>query len=189
VSAKTIMSEGEMRRALVRIAHEIVERNHGIEGLVFIGILSRGEPLAKRLVTEIEKFEGVTPPQGAVDISLYRDDIGRKRAPMPRMRRTNIPVNLSGRKVVLVDDVVMTGRSVRAAMDALMDFGRPRSIQFAVLVDRGHRELPIRADYVGKNVPTSMYEDVQVLLNEIDGEDMVVISPGGEAPRQEGERL
>ena len=193
MSEKTIMTPEDVRRALVRIAHEVIERNRGIEGLVFIGVLSRGEPLARRLAAEIQRFEGITPPQGAVDISLYRDDIGQHKSAMPRMRRTNIPVNLSGRKVVLVDDVIFTGRSIRAAMDALMDFGRPRSIQLAVLVDRGHRELPIRPDYVGKNVPTSISEDVQVKLEEIDGEDAVVIrsdaagvGPAGARVEEEG---
>lgn len=176
---KIIMTAEDMRRALVRIAHEIIESNRGPEGLVFIGVLSRGEPLARRLSAEIQRVEGSTPPQGAVDISLYRDDIGQYKSAMPRMRRTSIPVNLSGRKVVLVDDVIFTGRSIRAAMDALMDFGRPRSIQLAVLVDRGHRELPIRPDYVGKNVPTAIAEDVQVKFEEIDGEDAVVIRSDG----------
>ena len=176
---KVIMNGGDVRRALVRIAHEVVEHNHGAEGLVFIGILTRGEPLARRLVHEIQQFEEVTPMQGALDINLYRDDIGQSRSSMPRVRRTNIPINLTSRKVVLVDDVIFTGRSIRAAMDALMDFGRPKSIQLAVLVDRGHRELPIRPDYVGKNVPTSLAEEVQVKVGETDGEDLVVIRMRG----------
>ena len=176
---KIIMTAGDVRRALVRIAHEIIERNRGVEGLVFVGILSRGEPLARRLATEIQRFEGHSPPLGSLDINLYRDDVGQRKGSMPRTRRTNIPVNLSGRKVVLVDDVIFTGRSIRAAMDALMDFGRPNSIQLAVLVDRGHRELPIRPDYVGKNVPTAVAEDVQVKVEEIDGEDAVVIRSDG----------
>ena len=183
---KTIMTAADIRRAMVRIAHEVMERNRGIEGLVLVGILTRGEPLAKRLVAEIQQFEGLGVPLGALDISMYRDDIGRARTSLPRVRRTNIPVNLTGRRVVLVDDVIFTGRSIRAALDALMDFGRPRSVQLAVLVDRGHRELPIRPDYVGKNVPTSIYEDVQVKLQEIDNEDdMVVIRSGGEGATAE----
>ena len=172
---KTIMTAEDVRRALVRVAHEVVERNRGVDGLLFVGILTRGTPLAHRLAGEIRKFEGAEVPVGALDISLYRDDLGRPGGGTHVVRKTDIPANLDGKRVVLVDDVLYTGRSIRAAMDALMDFGRPESIQLAVLVDRGHRELPIRADYVGKNVPTSLTEEVRVRLNETDGQDLVVI--------------
>ena len=177
---KAIMGADEIRRALVRIAHEVVERNRGVEGLAFVGIVTRGVPLARRLVANIAQFEGVEVPLGSLDIGLYRDDIGGGRA-TPAVRKTDIPVDLNGRRVVLVDDVLFTGRSIRAAMDALMDLGRPRLVQLAVLVDRGHRELPIRPDYVGKNVPTALEEEVQVKLKEVDGEDIVVIRQSGEA--------
>jgi len=171
---KAIMSEVEIRRAIIRIAHEIVERNHGCEGLVFVGIRTRGVPLAERLAAAIQAFEGGKVPVGALDISLYRDDINSLGVE-PVVQRTEIPTDIKGKSVVLVDDVLYTGRSIRAAMDGLIDFGRPQSIQLAVLVDRGHRELPIRPDYVGKNLPTARYEEVQVRLKETDGRDEVVI--------------
>ncbi|MBI4233332.1 MAG: bifunctional pyr operon transcriptional regulator/uracil phosphoribosyltransferase PyrR [Chloroflexi bacterium] len=171
------MSSEDIRRALTRIAHEILERNRGAEGLVLVGIHTRGVPLARRLAERIETFEQVTVPLGALDIALYRDDLAR-RPPLPT-RATEVPVDITGLWVVLVDDVLFTGRSIRAAMDALIDLGRPRAIQLAVLVDRGHRELPIRADYVGKNIPTSLDEDVQVRLAETDGRDAVVIVKEG----------
>ena len=172
--AKIIISADDMRRTVARIAHEIVERNHNTENLVLVGLHTRGVPLAKRLCRNIESFEGVSVACGELDISLYRDDISTLDL-KPRVKRTEIPVKLGGRAVVLVDDVLYTGRSIRAAMDALMDLGRPESIQLAVLVDRGHRELPIRADYVGKNLPSSRHEDIRVRVTEVDGVDEVAI--------------
>lgn len=166
----TILEPDEIRRALTRIAHEVLERNGGADDLVLIGLHTRGVPLARRLASLIEEFERVSTPVGELDIGLYRDDISLARRPM---RPTDIPVSIEGRIVVLVDDVLYTGRTIRAAMDALNDFGRPREIQLAVLIDRGHRQLPIRPDYVGKNVPTSLEEDVQVHLQEVDGDDEV----------------
>jgi pyrimidine operon attenuation protein/uracil phosphoribosyltransferase len=161
-------------RALTRIAHEILERNKGTDGVVLVGLRSRGIELARRLSRKIKEIEGVEVPVGALDVTLYRDDLGRVGV-QPVVRKTEIPFTVDEKKVVLVDDVLYTGRTTRAAMDSLMDLGRPRLIQLAVLVDRGHRELPIRADYVGKNVPTSQQEQVQVLLEEEDGVDRVVI--------------
>lgn len=166
------MNGEEMRRALYRIAHEIVEANKGVEGLALVGIHTRGIPLAQRIAGFIRAFEGKEVPVGMLDITLYRDDlteIGLK----PRVRETRIPFDLQGKAIVLVDDVLYTGRTARAALDALMDLGRPRRIYLAVLVDRGHRELPIRADFVGKNVPTSRSEVVKVKVAEVDGEDRV----------------
>jgi pyrimidine operon attenuation protein/uracil phosphoribosyltransferase len=161
-------------RAITRIAHEIAERNKGVDGVVLIGLRSRGVELAHRIATRLGEIENAKVPVGALDITLYRDDFGRA-ATQPIVRRTEIPFSVDGKKVVLVDDVLFTGRTTRAALDGLMDLGRPRLVQLAVLVDRGHRELPIRADYVGKNVPTSQQEAVQVLLTEEDGVDKVVI--------------
>ena len=169
-----LLDEGEMRRALTRIAHEILERNKGAGRVVLAGIAARGDDLAKRLASEIERIEGVVVPVGALDITFYRDDIGM-RSEAPQVHETRIDFDITGTTVVLVDDVLFTGRTIRAAMDALVDFGRPQAIQLAVLVDRGHRELPIRADYVGKNVPTRKDEEVQVRLAETDGEDAVVV--------------
>jgi pyrimidine operon attenuation protein/uracil phosphoribosyltransferase len=171
---RRILTNDEVRRALARIAHEILERNSGADGLVIVGMHTRGVPIAQRLAHLMDEFEGLEVATGALDIGLYRDDNSGGARPM--MRLTEIPVDIQGRTVVLVDDVLFTGRSIRAAMDALNDFGRPSQIQLAVLVDRGHRELPIRADYVGKNVPTSRDEDVDVRLTEIDGLDEVLIS-------------
>jgi len=168
-----LMEEDDIKRALRRIAHEILERNRGAEGLVLVGIRTRGVPLAERIASHIKSIEGVEVPLGSLDITLYRDDIHRLEQPV--VRETSLPGSLEGKKVVMVDDVLYTGRSVRAAMDALMDFGRPARIQLAVLVDRGHRELPIRADYVGKNIPTSREEIVRVCLKETDGEDAVYL--------------
>ena len=173
MSEKVILYEEDIRRALTRIAHEIVERNRGCERLVFVGLLTRGVPLARRLARSIAQFEGVEVPVGELDIGLYRDDLSL--GVQPQIRRTEVPTDVKGKHVVLVDDVLYTGRSIRAAMDAIIDLGRPQFIQLAVLVDRGHRELPIRADYVGKNLPTSRDEDVAVRLKEIDGRDEVVI--------------
>ncbi len=169
-----IMDAEGIRRALTRIAHEILERNKGIEDLVLVGIRSRGVPLAQRINAKIAEIEGTTVPLGALDITLYRDDLSRL-GYHPVLHKTEIPFDITDKKVVLVDDVLYTGRTVRAALDALMDLGRPRLVQLAVLIDRGHRELPIRADFVGKNVPTSRRESVNVLLAEVDGVDKVVI--------------
>ncbi len=168
------MTPDDIRRSLARIVHEIVERNKTIEHLVLVGMRTRGVPLAKRLAANMEDPEGFKIPVGALDISLYRDDLSLLN-PQPTVQHTDIPVGIDGKSVVLVDDVLYTGRSTRAAMDALIDLGRPRSIQLAVLVDRGHRELPIRADYVGKNIPSSRDEEIQVRLVETDGMDGVVI--------------
>jgi pyrimidine operon attenuation protein / uracil phosphoribosyltransferase len=173
-----LMDEPEIRRAATRIAHEILERNKGAQGVVLVGIAARGDDLARRLAVEIERIEGVEVPVGVLDITFYRDDIGL-RAEAPEVHETRIGFDISGCTVVLVDDVLYTGRTIRAAMDALVDFGRPKAIQLAVLVDRGHRELPIRADYVGKNVPTRKDEVVRVLLKETDGEDAVVVGGAG----------
>ena len=169
-----IMDENAIRRALTRIAHEIIERNKGTSNLVLVGVRTRGVPLAQRLAERIESIEGVGVPVGFLDISLYRDDLSVI-DDQPKINRTDISFPVGGQRVVLVDDVLYTGRTVRAALDALVDHGRPESIQLAVLVDRGHRELPIRADYVGKNVPTSSEEIVAVRLCEVDDDEKVVI--------------
>lgn len=169
-----LMDQGDMSRALTRIAHEILERSGGASDLVLVGIADRGDHLAGRLAAEIRRIEGVGISVGVLDISFYRDDIGM-RAEAPEVHETQIGFDLTGRTVVLVDDVLYTGRTIRAAMDALMDLGRPRRIQLAVLVDRGHRELPIRPDFVGKNVPTGGDDQVRVMVRELDGEDGVVI--------------
>jgi pyrimidine operon attenuation protein / uracil phosphoribosyltransferase len=179
MAASKILDEAEIGRAVTRIAHEILERNHGAADVVLVGIANRGDDLARRLAAEIERIEGAAPPVGVLDITFYRDDIGM-RAEAPEVHETRIAFDITGRTVVLVDDVLYTGRTIRAALDALVDFGRPTAIQLGVLVDRGHRELPIRADYVGKNVPTRRDEDVSVRLVELDGEDAVVVeAPGG----------
>ena len=170
---KKVLGPEQIRRALTRIAHEILERNGGGESLYLVGLHTRGVPLAKRISASIGDIEDTVLPVGAVDIGLYRDDLSGGARPV--MRATDIPESVEGRVVVLVDDVLYTGRSIRAAMDALTDFGRPKRIQLAALVDRGHRELPIRADYVGKNVPTSLDEAVRVRLVETDDKDEVVI--------------
>ena len=169
-----LMDEDGIRRALMRIAHEIVEKNHGTEHLVLVGIRKRGVPIAARLGAEIAQIEGRELPRGVLDITLYRDDLNEL-AYQPIVHTTEIPLDITDKTVILVDDVLYTGRTIRAAMNALLDLGRPRMIQLAVLIDRGHRELPIRADYVGKNVPTSAHEDVSVLLRDIDSEEKVVI--------------
>jgi len=181
VPHKTIMTEEDIRRALNRMAHEVLERGPGAEGLVLVGLHTRGVPLAQRLAERIWTFEQVKVPVGALDIGLYRDDLREERG--SPLRPTEIPVDLSGSRVVLVDDVLFTGRSIRAALDGLIDFGRPRQVQLAVLVDRGHRELPIRADYVGKNVPTALDETVRVRLREVDGVDEAVLVQGEEERR------
>jgi pyrimidine operon attenuation protein/uracil phosphoribosyltransferase len=168
-----VFEAADLKRAITRIAHEIVERNHGADELVLVGLYTRGVAVARRLAAAIESFEGVDVPVGALDVSFYRDDIGLR--PVSPLGPTEVPVDVTGRVVVLADDVLFTGRTVRAALDALVDFGRPRAVQLAVLVDRGHRELPIRADYVGKNLPTKWDEDVRVRLGEVDGDDAVEI--------------
>jgi pyrimidine operon attenuation protein/uracil phosphoribosyltransferase len=167
-----LLERGDVRRAVTRIAHEILERNKGAAHLVLVGIAARGDDLARRLSREIARIEGAEVPVGVLDITFYRDDIGL-RSEAPEVHETRIQFDVSGKTVVLVDDVLFTGRTIRAAMDALVDFGRPKAVQLAVLVDRGHRELPIRADYVGKNVPTRADELVRVLLEETDGSDAV----------------
>jgi len=174
-----VLDEQGIDRALTRIAHEILENTQGTEGLALVGIRTRGVSLAKRIAEKIRAIENVVPPVGTLDITLYRDDLGLL-AEQPLVKATEIPFSIKGKAVVLVDDVLFTGRTIRAALDALIDLGRPRMIQLAVLVDRGHRELPIRPDYVGKNLPTSRRESVDVLLKEHDGEDRVVIHEPGE---------
>ena len=169
------MDKAAIDRALRRVAHEIVEKNQGTQGLLFIGIRRRGVPLAERLRDNVRDIEGKEVPLGVLDITLYRDDL-TTRSDAPEVHRTEVPCSVQGRKIVLCDDVLYTGRTVRAALDAIMDLGRPQAIQLAVLIDRGHRELPIRADYVGKNVPTSGREVIEVKFKEIDDtEDKVLI--------------
>ena len=171
---KVLMTSEDIKRALARIAHEIVERNKGAEDIVLVGMCTRGVPLAKRLGAMVKGFEGTSVAVGALDIGPYRDDVSS-----PRLKSVtqcaDIPTDIAARRVILIDDVLYTGRSVRAAMDALVDLGRPSSIQLAVLIDRGHRELPIRADYVGKNIPSSRDEEIQVQLKETDGKHVVTI--------------
>jgi pyrimidine operon attenuation protein / uracil phosphoribosyltransferase len=173
---RVLLTAEDVRRALVRVAHEIVEANRGTDNLVLIGMRTRGVPLAQRLAAAIEQIEGTKVPVGTLDIALYRDDLAT-RGTSVQVAPSDMPHDISGKRVVLVDDVLFTGRSVRAALDALIDFGRPQRIQYAVLVDRGHRELPIRADYVGKNIPTARTDDVQVRLQETDGRDEVAVLP------------
>jgi pyrimidine operon attenuation protein/uracil phosphoribosyltransferase len=177
-----VMDEVAIDRALTRIAHEILERHKGCQDLVLIGIRTRGIALAQRLVAKLRAIEGEHVPLGVIDVTLYRDDL-RRRPDHPKVERTDIPFPLTDKRVVLVDDVLFTGRTIRAALDGLMDLGRPRSIQLAVLVDRGHRELPIRADYVGRNIPTAIQESVKVRLREEDGTEQVVILERPESPR------
>lgn len=174
VKKNVIMDSEAIRRALVRIAHEIIEKNKGVEDVVIVGIRTRGVPLAQRIATEINAIENCEMTVGMLDITLYRDDLSTL-GYNPVVHGTDINFDLSGKHVVLVDDVLYTGRTIRAALDAVIDMGRPKTIQLAVLVDRGHKELPIRADYVGKNVPTSQKETIEVVLNEIDGNDEVFI--------------
>lgn len=170
-----IMNEDDIRRALVRISHEIVERNKGVENLVIVGVARRGDHLARRIAGVIEEIENAKIPVGTIDITLYRDDVNLFDRKLT-ISKTDIPFDINGKRVILVDDVLHKGRSARAAIDGLMDFGRPASIQLAVLVDRGHRELPIAADYIGKNIPTSRKEWIEVALKEQDGEDKVAIA-------------
>jgi pyrimidine operon attenuation protein/uracil phosphoribosyltransferase len=174
---KEIMNSKEVERALTRIAHEIIEKNEGVENLCLVGIQKGGVILARRLASKIEAIEGGNIELGALDITLYRDDLNLKKE-QPLVKSTDITFSITDKTVVLVDDVLFTGRSIRAAMDALIDFGRPSSIQLAVLIDRGHRELPIRADYAGKNIPTSFYDLVEVKLDEENREDKVLFIIG-----------
>ncbi|MCY4659405.1 MAG: bifunctional pyr operon transcriptional regulator/uracil phosphoribosyltransferase PyrR [Acidobacteria bacterium] len=190
-----VMEADRIARTLVRIAHEVVERNRGAADIALIGIRTRGVPLAQRIARHLAEIDGRDVPTGSLDITLYRDDLMRHPVgPQPVLRRTEIPFSIDDRRILLVDDVLYSGRTIRAALDALIDFGRPRSIQLIVLVDRGHRELPIKADYVGRNLPTSVRESVRVRLVEIDGVDEVVVvddgtalDPDGAAPDEGGE--
>jgi pyrimidine operon attenuation protein/uracil phosphoribosyltransferase len=176
---RTVLDQHDISRALTRITHEILERNRDAEGLVLLGIPTRGVDLARRIAARMSEVEGRTITAGALDITMYRDDLRLK--PARALEHTDIPDDLDGKVVVLVDDVLFSGRTIRAALDALADLGRPRAVQLAVLIDRGHRELPIRADFVGKNLPTSLAEQVRVGLTEIDGTDSVAIQQGSPA--------
>jgi len=169
------MSQEDVRRALTRVAHEILEHNRGAEDLVIVGIHTRGVYLARRIAADLAEFEGVEVPVATLDVSLYRDDLRVRDQSQTKLQPTDIPIGIQGKRVVLVDDVLYTGRTIRAAMDALVDFGRPQLIQLAILLDRGHRELPIRADYVGQNLPTAIEERVKVRLLETDGADEVAL--------------
>lgn len=183
-AAKAILLPADVARVVDRMAHEILEKSGGADGVVLLGVPSRGPALARRLAARIHAFEGLTVPTGALDVTLYRDDL-RLRSPRA-LEQTDVPVSIDDALVVLVDDVLFSGRTVRAALDALADLGRPRAVQLAVLVDRGHRELPIRADYVGKNIPTSLRETIHVQLEETDGHDGVLLGPadlGREVPQ------
>ena len=177
-----VMDAVRIGRTLTRIAHEIVERNKGTDDLALVGVRTRGVPIARRIARTLREITGHDIPTGSLDITLYRDDLMRHAVgPQPLVRKTDIQFSIDNRKILLVDDVLYTGRTTRAALDALIDYGRPKAIQLIVLVDRGHRELPIKADYVGKNLPTAPEESVQVRLLEIDGEDEVVLETGGGA--------
>jgi pyrimidine operon attenuation protein/uracil phosphoribosyltransferase len=178
MSEKIVMTAEDIRRTVTRIAHEIIEHNRAIEQLLLVGLHTRGVPLAQRLAQNIELYEKSRVAVGSLDFSLYRDDLEHSEA-KNTIHSTDIPADITDKTVVLVDDVLFTGRSIRAAMDALVDLGRPRSIQLAVLIDRGHREMPIRADYVGKNLPSARHEDIQVRLAETDGRDEVAIVDNG----------
>lgn len=172
---KAELMDGEaINRTLLRLTHEILEKNRGTKNLVIVGIRDRGDLLARRIINSIKEIEGQEVPLGVLDITLYRDDF-RRLTERPVVQETDIPFDITDRRIVLVDDVLYTGRTIRAALDALIDFGRPALIQLAVLIDRGHRELPIKADYVGRNVPTAVGEEVQVKLKEMDGEDKVLL--------------
>jgi pyrimidine operon attenuation protein / uracil phosphoribosyltransferase len=171
---RLVMESGDMARAMTRIAHEILERNKGVKDLALVGIRTGGVHLAHRLARRIQDIEGAAIPIGELDITLYRDDLALRKE-QPILRRTSVPFDISGKIIVLVDDVLFTGRTIRAAMDGLIDLGRPAEIQLAVLVDRGHRQLPIKATYIGKNIPTSREENIQVLLEEAGDDDRVII--------------
>lgn len=177
MATSQILDGNQISRTVSRIAHEIIERNQGAANVVLLGIWTRGVPLAKRIAGRIREIEGISLPVGELNITLYRDDLASKQE-QPIVGRMELPFSVRGANVVLVDDVLFTGRTVRAAMDAVIDLGRPKSIQLAVLIDRGHRELPIRADYVGKNVPTSLQESILVRVSETDGVDEVLIAKG-----------
>ncbi len=175
-----VMDAQRMARTIARIAHEIAERNRGLDELALVGIRTRGVPLARRIASAIEQIGGAAVPTGTLDITLYRDDLMRQPVgPQPVVRSTEIPFSIDDRRILLVDDVLYTGRTIRAALDALIDFGRPQAIQLVVMIDRGHRELPIKADYVGKNLPTARAESVQVRFVETDGVDEVVLEEAG----------
>jgi pyrimidine operon attenuation protein / uracil phosphoribosyltransferase len=183
---KRVFEPDEIRRALTRISHEILERTNGASDILLLGIPTRGVPLARRLAERAGEFEGRPIPWGSLDVTMYRDDLRLR--PARALGKTELPpAGIDGQTVVLVDDVLYSGRTVRAALDALTDLGRPRAVQLAVLVDRGHRELPIRADYVGKNLPTSQREQVQVLLSEVDGEDAVLLAEHSDAESSDSE--
>lgn len=175
---KEVVDAVTMKRALTRISYEIIERNKGIQDIVLVGIKTRGIYIAQRLAERLKQLEDIDVPVGELDITLYRDDV--KDMEEPELHSSDVPVSIEGKEVILVDDVLCTGRTIRAAMDAVMDLGRPRKISLAVLVDRGHRELPIRADYVGKNIPTSKTEEIIVEMEERDGADRIMISKGNE---------
>ncbi|QFY95545.1 bifunctional pyr operon transcriptional regulator/uracil phosphoribosyltransferase PyrR [Enterococcus faecalis] len=175
---KEVVDAVTMKRALTRISYEIIERNKGIQDIVLVGIKTRGIYIAQRLAERLKQLEDIDVPVGELDITLYRDDV--KDMEEPELHSSDVPVSIEGKEVILVDDVLYTGRTIRAAMDAVMDLGRPRKISLAVLVDRGHRELPIRADYVGKNIPTSKTEEIIVEMEERDGADRIIISKGNE---------
>jgi pyrimidine operon attenuation protein/uracil phosphoribosyltransferase len=185
---KIVMNGEDIRRTLARIAHEIIERNKTVEHLVLVGLHTRGVPLAKRLAREIELYENTRLSVGALDFSSYRDDLNSSEV-NNALQHTNIPSDINNKTVILVDDVLHTGRSIRAAMDALIDLGRPLSIQLAVLIDRGHREMPIRPDYVGKNIPSARHEDIQVRLKETDSDDEVaIVNPNNKANKGQLEK-
>lgn len=174
MQAKEVVDQVTMKRALTRITYEIIERNHSIQDIVLVGIKTRGIYIASRIAERLKQLEDIDIPVGELDITLYRDD-KKENTEEPELHSSDIPVSLEGKEVILIDDVLYTGRTIRAAMDAVMDFGRPRKISLAVLVDRGHRELPIRADYVGKNIPTSRTEEILVEMQELDGQDRIMI--------------
>lgn len=175
MAAKEVVDAVTMKRALTRIAYEIIERNRGLEDLVLVGIKTRGIFIAQRIAERLKQLEDIDVPVGELDITLYRDDVKDKSLEDPEVHSSSIPVSLEGKEVIVVDDVLYTGRTIRSALDAIMDFGRPNKIQLAVLVDRGHRELPIRADYVGKNIPTAQAEEIIVEMEESDGKDRILI--------------
>jgi pyrimidine operon attenuation protein/uracil phosphoribosyltransferase len=184
VTGKTILSAADIARVIDRVAHQILEKTDGARDVILLGIPTRGFPLARRLAARIEAFEGARTPTGALDVTLYRDDLSMRAA--RALGHTDIPPGgVEGKRVILVDDVLFSGRTARAALDALQDLGRPRAVMLAVLVDRGHRELPIRADYVGKNIPTSLAESVKVWLREIDGDDAVTLCPAEDRPARD----